>query len=474
VQSSERAVMSRRGLLVTGAGIALAGCTGSGARSAGSTQPTTTARRLPSANRPIRPTGSLVTRWAEDPYARGSWSYLPVGASPQDRAALTEPVLGRLFFAGEHTDVDNPGTAHGALTSGERAAQQVLDAGVAGRRGVVVVGAGLAGLGAARFLAHRGVTVRVLEARNRPGGRVWTSTRLGPAVDLGAAHLYPDADVLREFAASVGVEWRTVPATEATVLDEELHVLDARRAGVLDTLASTVLETVRTAAADLERDRGLGPLVGAELDRAELGDADRAVVAARIRRIVEHATGADLVQISARHGDERPEDDRILSVPIGGCGSLIAPLAAGIDVAYGAPVTRIVAGERAVTVVASGEESEADAAIITVPLGVLQDDAIAFEPPLPSGHTLAITRLGMGVLERTVLRFTERFWPRDLGIVGLTRADGRMLRLRDLTALTGRPMLALDTAAGPARRQQTRADAQIVDDAVALLRQIFA
>jgi monoamine oxidase len=64
--------------------------------------------------------------WHSDEYARGAYSYAPAGA--RDAAErITAPVDGRLFFAGEHTDVDGHwGTVHGALASGERAALQVV------------------------------------------------------------------------------------------------------------------------------------------------------------------------------------------------------------------------------------------------------------------------------------------------------------------------------------------------------------
>jgi monoamine oxidase len=72
-----------------------------------------------------RPDGWLQTRWAADPFALGSYSYLPVGSSPDDRAALAEPVGGRLFFAGEATALDFPSTVHGALMSGWCTAQEL-------------------------------------------------------------------------------------------------------------------------------------------------------------------------------------------------------------------------------------------------------------------------------------------------------------------------------------------------------------
>jgi monoamine oxidase len=67
------------------------------------------------------------SRWAHDPFARGSYSHALPGHAG-DRAVLAVPVDGRLFFAGEATSPDFFTTAHGARDSGERAAEEVLAA----------------------------------------------------------------------------------------------------------------------------------------------------------------------------------------------------------------------------------------------------------------------------------------------------------------------------------------------------------
>ena len=67
------------------------------------------------------------SRWAHDPFARGSYSHALPGHAG-DRVVLATPVDGRLFFAGEATSPDFFTTAHGARDSGERAAKEVLAA----------------------------------------------------------------------------------------------------------------------------------------------------------------------------------------------------------------------------------------------------------------------------------------------------------------------------------------------------------
>jgi len=73
------------------------------------------------------PTGSVVTRWQLDPYSRGSYAYLPVGARRQDHDDLAEPVGGGVLqLAGEATWTDDPATVTAALESGRRAAERIL------------------------------------------------------------------------------------------------------------------------------------------------------------------------------------------------------------------------------------------------------------------------------------------------------------------------------------------------------------
>lgn len=71
------------------------------------------------------PTDVAITRWSRDRFSRGSYSYIPVGSSPADQAALAEPV-GRILFAGEATSTARYGYADGALTTGVREAKRLL------------------------------------------------------------------------------------------------------------------------------------------------------------------------------------------------------------------------------------------------------------------------------------------------------------------------------------------------------------
>jgi monoamine oxidase len=67
----------------------------------------------------------VASDWVRSPWTRGSYTYWQVGSGGDDSNAFSEPVDGRLFFAGEHTSATYPGTVHGAHLSGRDAAGRV-------------------------------------------------------------------------------------------------------------------------------------------------------------------------------------------------------------------------------------------------------------------------------------------------------------------------------------------------------------
>lgn len=67
----------------------------------------------------------LVSRWGQDEFSQGAYSFVHVGASSKDFDVLSESVMGKLFFAGEHTSRDFRGTVHGAFASGQREADKI-------------------------------------------------------------------------------------------------------------------------------------------------------------------------------------------------------------------------------------------------------------------------------------------------------------------------------------------------------------
>jgi len=403
------------------------------------------------------------SNWAADPFARGSFTFPAVGASPRNRADLRQPVIDRVFFAGEATAVDAPGTVVGARESGVRAALELQARATAGER-VAVIGAGIAGLTAARRLADAGLDVIVYEARDRIGGRIDTVTNADWPfpIEMGAAFVAaPDATGAAGDAATNSAEAALLAdlaavgvSTEALGPDPEVHtrsgiVVQASPVGADAVAASLVWAASAPADQSLERaiiDSGNGSLSTAD-NASGISDADWLDYDLATR--VKIRTGAGPGEISAWYaaGDagstaETPIDDTAQRLVVGGYASLPEDLASGLEVLTGNIITSVAYGDTGVSLrLATGESVSVDRIVVAIPLGVLKAGALDFSPALPFDHRGAIADLGVGVLDTVWLRFDEPFWQTDAPLWTVVGGDPDFPRWVNLLPLTGEPVL---------------------------------
>jgi polyamine oxidase len=280
---------------------------------------------------------------------------------------------------------------------------------------VIVVGAGVAGLTAADAARCAGAEVVVLEARDRIGGRTWT-VPFGPgAIDLGGAWVHgPVGNPVAEALTAAGIGARNDGSYYSRMAVWANGWVDAPEATALTAAAG----------ADWDPSEALAALSGSDrfVDGVEWFLADRELDG----RVGELARFG-LLWLEGALVTAAPPDRISLAgvaaysvgaggnlVPIGGYRMLLERLSAGLDVRLGAPVTRVDHGGPGVVVHADGGTFEGDRAVVTLPLGVLQDGSVVFDPPLGGSHALAVTRLAMGTEEKVAMRFPERFWPESV------------------------------------------------------------
>ncbi|MFS4505891.1 FAD-dependent oxidoreductase [Clavibacter sp. Sh2141] len=403
--------------------------------------------------------------WAGDPFARGSGSFLRPGATRADREALARPVDDRVFFAGEATSADRPGTVAGAYASGLRAADEVDRAG-AGTERVAVVGAGIAGTAAARALRDAGHDVVLVEARAELGGRIraagGTESPDWPhPAEVGALWLAADDDhVLRDAVEAAGIS-RYGLALIAEHRGPDGQVRDPSTAGSDALAAARAHALAQPGAISLAaalRDTG-----GDDLDAAGGAASPAADLAALLATDVAIAHGAAPDEISAAHGLDEPAPVGNVAVT-GGFAGLVQHLLRDqdIDVLREATVSRIAYGEGRVGLrLGSGESLSVDRVVVTVPLGVLQEGAIAFDPALPAAHDQAIRALGPGRADRVWLRFAAPFWSTTATVWTSHDADGSITRWYNLMPISGEPVLMAEVGALAAERVAAMDDQEL-------------
>lgn len=271
---------------------------------------------------------------------------------------------------------------------------------------IVVIGAGVAGLAAAGELARGGFYVRVIEARGRVGGRVWTVRPRGWSgpVELGAEFIHGGNDALWAVVKRARVKTRRTPGKHWLAREdgiEAAHDIAERIARVTEQIAAkrmtgwSFARFLKRAARDLERD-------------------DRELAASFVEGF--EAAPMDEMSAAALEG-ESPDDAEQFIVP-DGYESVVQQLAeeavaAGAEFWLESAVTRVrwTRGGVSARVRTSdgGEEMSARAAVVTLPIGVWQAGAVKFEPALRAKERAA-AGIGNGQVVRMTWRLEARRW----------------------------------------------------------------
>jgi len=257
---------------------------------------------------------------------------------------------------------------------------------------VIVIGAGAAGIAAAKQLRAAGRQAIVLEARNRLGGRTFTDSSLGPSYDAGAMFIHwaernPWTEIARELGVQTPNEsWgggfqlfqngKPMPAGDRARRRGAFGEIDRR-------LETTDLQGRDLSVAELLSDLGpdLAPVASSGL-LLSIGEESSRISARDYQRLW---SGEDYVVPS-------------------GYGNLVSRYGAGLDIRLNQQVTAIDWSGSGVAVTTAAGTLKARACIVTVPVGVLKAGAIRFTPALPARTQGALAGIGMGALTKIALK----------------------------------------------------------------------
>lgn len=340
----------------------------------------------------------------------------------------------------------------------------------AGKPRVIVVGAGLAGLSAARTLRDRGMEVIVIEARDHIGGRISTDRSLGVAVERGASWLHgmngnPLARLVRDEKLSTFFSdyddyevW--LPGGERP---EDWELEDAIDA----------FDTVLDKAAD-EAEEGSDLSLMEAIDQLDPGMLKDPLSGWMLSSEIEDDGGAPLSRISAlQYGEDRGFDGPEALLP-DGFGRVAEALAKGLDIRLGEPVRRISHGPGTVVVETAKESHSGTHVISTLPLGVLKAGHVAFDPPLPDRHAGAIASLGFGAVTKVSVKFDRCFWPEETQFLSYAAKErGRWPTMINLMPVNGASILTLVSTGDYALKSDTMSEAELQADIAAVLGEIF-
>lgn len=285
---------------------------------------------------------------------------------------------------------------------------------------VIVIGAGVSGLAAAKTLHEAGAEVIVLEARQRIGGRIHTDRdTFGVPVEIGAQYIHGTHDENGEpspvWQMAQEKRWASVPYPSDAV--QAVHagkiVSNAQK---LRRRLGALTEAIEEAESEITLEHSVEEAVNHYLDDEEASEEMARELRAIVASEVGLAYSGDIDQISVQSiGNENgfSGGNQILT---GGYDQVPKLLAAGLpNVRLGEVASVIDYGGAACSVTTkSGQVYQAERILCTLPLGVLQTRSVTFKPGLPPAKLQAISRMGMGTLGKVILEFSERFWPDDI------------------------------------------------------------
>jgi len=259
---------------------------------------------------------------------------------------------------------------------------------------VAIVGAGAAGIAAARRLRRRGLSVLLLEAKDRLGGRAWTERdSLGAPLDRGCAWLHQASrNPLRALADEHGIRYASDMHSRfhlhGRFADRQTH---ERIHGYLDTTFERIAAAGR---------RGVDQLA------AEFRDPDHpwAPIADYLITTI-NAVEPEAYSTAEAGAEEDLHQDWIVDQ---GLGTLIQRLGDGLPVRLGCPAERIDSGGGPVRIDTPRGRVAARAAIVTVSTGSMDEGSrLAFRPRLPDWKRQALRDVPMGRAEKIALRFED-------------------------------------------------------------------
>ena len=350
---------------------------------------------------------------------------------------------------------------------------------------VVIVGAGAAGLAAAIELQSTNLTFLILEARNRVGGRVYTDqeTFTSTPVDLGASwiHSYGPKNVLYNYHQSLNIDQVTNTYSRGTWLcldydgqpfaGETMYHARVICAQIYDHLELYTFNNKHN------EDQSIEQVMQSEYERLVTGDGP-------IKRLVdlllsggEQYDACNFTHLSAKQwgAGSSSGNDHWVSF---GYGSLLERIARkhNLPIRLNTFVTQIDTTDTnriAVTISNDSSIIYCHRVIVTIPLGCLKQETIVFQPPLPDWKRDAISRMGMGLMNKLIVQFPNSFWGNNVESF-LHACNERRGRFRSTICIPSPANILILLVTGLfARELEALTDSQILEELMKFFRQIF-
>ncbi len=268
---------------------------------------------------------------------------------------------------------------------------------------VLVIGAGIAGLAAAKDLSENGYTVKVLEASEKIGGRLKTDRSLGLAFDQGASWIHGiKGNPISDLASKAGMS--SFPCDDESIISYDIGNTPRSKNEFLEEE-----EAFYNVLKNLYKKGEAGESFAESFRRLYPDKVNDRLWRFFLSTYLTFDTG-DLDQLSSTLYFEGEEFSGGENLAINGYDKIPEYLAKNLNIQLTEMVSAIDYSQSKIKVLHSSGLSEADFVIITVPLGVLKANSIRFTPALSTPKLEAIEKIGMNCVNKFLLKWDTAFW----------------------------------------------------------------
>lgn len=332
---------------------------------------------------------------------------------------------------------------------------------------VAIIGAGISGIAAAKKLKANGFNVLVLEAQDKIGGRLRTNRTLGVAFDEGASWIHgTNGNPISTLAQEAGMN-------TAFTDDESIVCYDINgilRSDAVFNAAEVELETILSTLKNSGSASQSFETVFNNLHPTKVNDRLWKFL---LSTYVTFDLG-DLDKVSSTLYDEGEEFSGEERIAINGYDTISNYLANGLSVQLNQRVSKIDYLDTKIKITHNGTVTEVDYVIVTVPLGVLKSGNIEFIPALPSTKQNAIEKVGMNCVNKFLVTWDIAFWDNEQYICYTPEIRDKFNYFVNVKKFQPSVNALMTFAYSDyARQTETMTDAQIVDEIMAHLRDIY-
>ncbi len=335
-------------------------------------------------------------------------------------------------------------------------------------KSVIIIGAGISGLAAAKKLKEKGFDITVLEAQDKVGGRLRTNRTLGVAFDEGASWIHGiNGNPISTLAQQAGMN------TFETIDDQSDACYDLggvlRNSAIYDNAETELYSILNT----LKNSGNATQSFETIFNNLYPTKANDRLWKFLLSTYVTFDTG-DLNNLSSLLYNEGEEFGGAEKIATNGFDTIPNFLATGLNILLNQRVAKIDYSDTKVKITHNGTVSEADYVVVTVPLGVLKSGNIEFVPALPSAKQNAIQKIGMNCVNKFILTWDTAFWDNTQYICYTPEVKDKFNYFVNVKKFHPSVNALMTFAyADYARQTETMADAQLINEIMTHLRDIY-